>query len=194
MANGIYENTLMRIIMSPDFKIRIATLAEIPALNRLIQISAQALSQGFYTQEEIDGLNQYVFGADSALIHDETYFIIEKNNHFAACGGFSKRKTLCGGDQFSDRADDFLNPHTDAAKIRAFFVHPDNARQGLATALLHHCEQAALAAGFSKIELMATLPGIPFYSAFGYLEIKANYLTLPNGIQVRLCHMEKLIK
>lgn len=176
--------------MNP-WTIRPAQLNEMDALNELIHASARALSLEDYTPEEIDGLVQFVFGVDSELVHDQTYFVIQKEGVYAACGGWSKRRTLFGSDACETRESGYLDPNKEAAKIRAFFVHPDYARQGLAKQLMDACEKAARESGFKKMELMSTLPGIKFYRAQGYKgEDKVDY-TLPNGLIVKFLPMEK---
>jgi GNAT superfamily N-acetyltransferase len=111
----------------------------------------------------------HVFGVDSELVADGSYFVVECDGEYLACGGWSRRCTLFGGDQYAGRQSGFLDSRNEAAKIRAFFVHPDHARRGLGTALLRHCESEAKSHGFTKMELMATLPGVKLYRRLGYL-------------------------
>ncbi len=142
---------------------------DIERLQGHIVQSARLLSQGFYTKEEIEAALTHVFGVDSELVRDGTYFIVENDEGtIAGCGGWSFRPTLFGGDQYADRCSGRLNPTIDAAKIRAFFISPAFARRGVARQLLNACEDAAHAAGFTRLELMATLPGVPFYTACGF--------------------------
>ena len=108
------------------------------------------------------------------------------------CGGWSKRKTLYGGDQYAEREDSLLDPLRDAAKIRAFFVHPHWARQGIGTMILEACEKAATGAGFSRFEMGATLSGVPFYRAKGYLEVENQSAQLSNGEVLRIVKMAKV--
>jgi GNAT superfamily N-acetyltransferase len=150
-------------------RIRPATAAEIPALGALITASARQLSQGFYTAEQTEAAITHVFGVDSELVADGTYLVAEIAGRIAGCGGWSRRATLFGGDNFAARASGLLDPARDAAKIRAFFVGPDAARAGVGSALLAACEDAAHTAGFARTELMATLPGVPFYAARWYV-------------------------
>lgn len=171
--------------------IRPANAAEIPQLEQLIARSVRALSQGFYTPSQIESALRYVFGVDTQLVADETYFVVEVAGELAACGGWSKRKTLYGGDQHKSGADNLLNPATDAARIRAFFVDPAFARRGIGRRLIDACEQAARAAGFTKLELGATLPGVPLYEAVGYHQIEALNVPMPDGETLPIVRMEK---
>lgn len=171
--------------------IRIATVNDIKPLNELIQKSARALSQQDYSNEQIEAAIRYIFGIDTELVDDQTYYAIEEEGEYLACGGWSKRKTLFGGNQFEGREGGFLDPKIDAAKIRAFFVTPEYSRRGLGKTLLNYCETEAIAAGFSKVEMMATLPGVKLYKAFGYQIISEKDLLLPNGISLKFMHMEK---
>ena len=148
--------------------IRPARISETMVLERLIAASARALSLGFYDSREAEAAIDHVFGVDSDLVGDGTYLVAEEDGVVVGCGGWSRRRTLFGGDRFAVRDPGYLDPATDAARIRAFFVAPGHARKGIATRLLVACEQAAAAAGFTRIALMATLPGVPFYAAYGY--------------------------
>ncbi|WP_375381540.1 GNAT family N-acetyltransferase [uncultured Sphingomonas sp.] len=149
--------------------IRVATIADVEAMNALIERSARDLNQGHYTPEELAAAIDHVFGVDTRLVDDGSYYVAERDGALAGCGGWSGRRTLFGGDRFAGREDMRLDPATDAARIRAFFVAPDHARAGVATALLAASVAAAHAAGFRTLELMATLPGVAFYQAAGFV-------------------------
>lgn len=178
-----------------SFRLRKAQLSDIPTLNPLIEASVRGLQAQDYTPIQIKLALQKVYGVDTQLIADETYFVVEDVSSGApvivACGGWSKRKTLYGGDQFSGREDSLLDPARDAAKIRAFFVHPDWARRGIGGMILQACEDAAIAAGFTRLEMGATLSGIPFYKAKGYVEIEDQAAPLGNGEQLPIVRMGK---
>ncbi|AOW57174.1 TPA: GNAT family N-acetyltransferase [Legionella pneumophila subsp. pneumophila] len=172
--------------------IRLAEMNEIQFLNQLISCSARELSREDYTKEEIEGAIQYVFGVDLELILDKTYFVVERDGQIAGCGGWSRRRTLFGGSQYAGREQGiYLDPQQDFAKIRAFFIHPKFARQGLGSILLKHCEQEALLQKFTRLEMMATLPGVKLYSAFGYKPISNEVITLPNNAPLRFVRMTK---
>src|SRR5262252_4464514 len=125
-----------------DPLLRPAVLADAGPLNALIRESVLGLSQKDYSPTQLESALRHLFGIDSRLIEDGTYYVIELDGRPIACGGWSKRSTLFGGDQYTDRSDNRLDPKTEAARIRAFFVHPDFARHGLASLLLDACEQA----------------------------------------------------
>ncbi|WP_116092062.1 GNAT family N-acetyltransferase [Sphingomonas crusticola] len=148
--------------------IRPARAPDIPVLEPLITASARALSAGFYSAREIEAAIEHVFGVDSDLVADGTYFVAEEEGEIVGCGGWSRQRTLFGGDRFAAREPGYLDPASEAARMRAFFVAPGHARKGVATKLLAACEAAAIAAGFTRGALMATLPGVPFYAAHGY--------------------------
>ena len=172
--------------------IRLADMNDMPVLNELIAISARELSRDSYSEPEIDSAIQYVFGMDTELVKDQTYFVIEKDGEMAGCGGWSKRKTLFGGNQFSGREEAaYLDPRTEAAKIRAFFIHPKFARQGLGTLLLKHCEHEASLNGFTQFEMMATLPGIKLYTTLAYKAVADETVVLPNKVPLRFVRMVK---
>ena len=174
--------------------LRVATHADIPTLNALIARSARQLSQGFYTPQQIESLVTHVFGVDSTLVADGTYFVVTLDDAIAACGGWSRRRTLYGGDQRPIGSVDWLDPATDAAKVRAFFVAPEFARRGIGRALLGECARAAHAAGFRRLELMATLPGVPLYSACGFAKVRDVVDVLPDGVSIEFVLMQRPIE
>lgn len=183
--------------MSTRIHIRKATPADVPRLREIIHASVRGLQSADYTPAQIEGALASVYGVDTQLIADGTYFaaeLTEERRTLVACGGWSKRKTLFGGDQYSAREDSLLDPKRDAAKIRAFFVHPDWARQGIGTLILGACEKAAFAAGFTRLEMGATLSGVPFYSAKGYVELENQSVPLSNGESLPIVRMAKEVR
>jgi GNAT superfamily N-acetyltransferase len=152
-----------------SWHIRQATLSDKPALEALIARSARELSRGDYTPEQVEGALRGAFGVDTQLIVDGTYFVVEMDGRIVGCGGWSRRRTLFGGDARAGRDASELDPRVDAAKIRAFFVDPDYARRGIGRAILEHCEAQAALHGFTRFELMSTLPGVRLYRECGYV-------------------------
>ena len=177
--------------LSLDYTIRKARLDDRDAIQGLIAASARGLSQTDYSNQQIESAISDVFGVDTSLIAGGTYFVAERDGDLVACGGWSKRKTLFGGDQFATRDTSELDPHSEPAKIRAFFVHPQWARKGLAQAILLRCEAEARAAGFRSVELMATLPGVKFYAACGYEASEHFDYEMPSGGTLPLVPMRK---
>jgi GNAT superfamily N-acetyltransferase len=171
--------------------IRKATLDERDAMGQLIAESARHLSRAHYDDQQIETAIATVFGVDTNLIEDGTYFVVEIDGNLAGCGGWSKRKTLFGGDQYTSRDTAYLDPASEPAKIRAFFIHPDHARKGIARALLNHCEAEARAQGYHALELMSTLPGIEFYKSCGFVETGNFDLQLTEAVKLELVPMRK---
>ena len=171
--------------------IRRATLADREAITQLIAESARGLSRRHYDEQQIDAAIATVFGVDTDLIEDGTYLVAEISETLVGCGGWSRRKTLFGGDQYSARDAGYLNPETEAAKIRAFFIHPDHARKGIGRAILARCEEEAKAQGFRSLELMATLPGVEFYKSCGFSAQGDFDLDLKDGVKLELVPMRK---
>ena len=176
-----------------SFILRQARLDERTEIEQLIAVSARGLSRADYTDEQIEAAIAAVFGVDTDLIVDGTYFVAEAAGMLVGCGGWSKRKTLFGGDRYSDRESSYLDPNCDAAKIRAFFVHPDWARKGIGRAILHRCEVEAQASGFRSLELMATLPGVKLYRAYGYTDSDRVAYTIGEGVRIEFVPMSKTI-
>jgi GNAT superfamily N-acetyltransferase len=181
-------------------RVRLAEARDVPALRELIAASVRGLQMGDYSPAQLESALRTVYGVDTQLIADGTYFAAEeveptlessRGALLVGCGGWSKRKTLYGGDQFAGREDSLLDPAMDAAKIRAFFVHPAWARRGIGGMVLQACETAAVAAGFRRLEMGATLTGIPFYRAKGYVELEAVEVPLGDGLTLPIVRMEK---
>ena len=199
------------------FTLRLATEDDIPALHALIEASVRGLQAGDYTQAQIEGALGTVLGLDTQLICDKTYFVVEIEDHekhgsgdeapessagsnvraqaltsrLVGCGGWSNRKTLFGADHRPGREPELLNPATDAAKVRAIFVHPDYARRGLGSLILATVEEAAREAGFKRFEMGSTLTGVPLYRLKGYVEVERIGVPLHNGEVVSVVKMVK---
>jgi GNAT superfamily N-acetyltransferase len=189
-----------------NIHLRLAVPEDVPALRELINKSVRGLQTLDYSPAQIEGALQTVFGVDSQLIADGTYIVAEADRNavardetapqpfeliIVACGGWSKRKTLFGSDHWTGREDALLDPLRDAAKIRAFFVHPDWARRGVGSMILQACEDAARSAGFTRFEMGATLTGTKLFGARGYVAVKPISIPLANGELLPVIHMEK---
>jgi GNAT superfamily N-acetyltransferase len=179
--------------MPGDFQIRTATPADVPALHELIELSVRGL-QHEYTFAQREGALNFAFGVDTQLIADQTYFVATPTGDphtIAACGGWSRRRTLFGADHGPHREAELLDPATEAAKIRAIFVHPGFARRGLGSLILEHSEQAAIRENFRRLEMGSTLTGVPLYTLRGYREQERIAVPLPNGETLPIVRMVK---
>ncbi|MGC1616999.1 MAG: GNAT family N-acetyltransferase [Candidatus Acidiferrum sp.] len=192
-------------------RIRKAVAADIPALRGLIEASVRQLQAADYTVEQMEGALETVFGVDSQLIADGTYFVAEAKGMsaspepekaagghnrgeewtMAGCGGWSKRKTLYGSDRWTEREDELLDPQHDAGKIRTFFIHPAWARRGIGSRILEACEIAASTAGFTSYEMGATLTGAKLFGMRGYVAIEKIEVPLKNGLSLPVIRMAK---
>jgi GNAT superfamily N-acetyltransferase len=147
-----------------------------------------------YTPAQLEAALGNWLGLDTQLIKDQTYFIVETSEReLVGCGGWSKRKTPYGSDHRANREDALLDPATEPAKIRAFFVHPEWSRRGIGKMLLDASESAARNAGFRSLEMGATLTGIPLYARFGYTEGERVALPLSGGDVLEIVKMTKNI-
>ncbi|MEJ7812766.1 MAG: GNAT family N-acetyltransferase [Gemmatimonadaceae bacterium] len=172
--------------------LRLATPADVPAIEALMALSVRGLSDGFYTSVQVESALRHAFGVDSQLIADGTYFVMESGPQLVAAGGWSARRTLHGGDRAKGADDDpRLDPAAEPARIRAFFVHPAWARRGLARALFARSLEAARAAGFRSLELVATLPGEPLYAALGFVARERMIVPLPDGLALPCVSMTR---
>jgi GNAT superfamily N-acetyltransferase len=179
-----------------QLSIRLAVAADIPILSTLIDTSVRGLQSSDYSQEQIDSALRLVYGVDSQLISDGTYFVAELTavpHQIVGCGGWSKRNTLYGGDHWTGREDSLLNPKVDAAKIRAFFIDPKWARRGIGSRILEACEQAAISEGFTRFEMGATLTGVALYSDKGYVAAGETEVPLENGLTLPIVRMTKTV-
>lgn len=190
-VGGVNSTPVLLSKKAMNIVLRKANLDDRPAITRLIGLSARGLSREDYSEEQIEGAIASVFGVDSDLIHDGTYFVAEASGVLVGCGGWSKRRTLFGGDQAAGRESAELDPGCEAARIRAFFVHPEWARQGIGRALLERCEAEAQADGFRSLELMATLPGLKLYQALGYVGSERIAYDLGGGVSIDFVPMRK---
>lgn len=174
------------------FAIRPARLDDIEILGSLVAESVWILQAREYSQAQRQAAIRLVYGVDTQLIRDGTYLAVEEGNRIVACGGWSRRRTLFGGDQHGpSREPELLDPAREPAKIRAFFVRPGWERRGIGSALLRACENAALAEGFRQIEMAATLTGVALYSAHGYQEVERIEVPLERGLTLAIVRMAK---
>jgi len=193
-------------MMQANINFRLAVPEDVPVLRELIDASVRGLQTQDYTPAQIEGALKTVFGVDSQLIADGTYIVAEAESSaiepsdpkeaksglmIVGCGGWSKRKTLYGSDHWVGREDALLDPLRDAAKIRAFFIHPDWARRGVGSMILQACEDAARSAGFTRYEMGATLTGAKLFGVKGYIAVKPISIPLSNGESLPVIHMEK---
>jgi GNAT superfamily N-acetyltransferase len=177
-----------------QWSLRRATHEDVPHLMPLIERSVLTLQAADYSSSQLNAALGSVYGVDMALIEDGTYYVVVSGEgNIIGCGGWSQRATLFGVHQLV-RDDSALRPGIDAARIRAFFIDPDWARQGIARAILGACEAAALAKGFTSLSLAATLTGIAFYRRQGFLDMRLFDTPLPNGEGMTLMAMEKSLR
>jgi GNAT superfamily N-acetyltransferase len=178
--------------------VRKAVLADVARLREVIEASVRGLQAGDYSPSQIESALKSIYGVDTKIISDGTYFVAEVTEPnriaIAGCGGWSKRKTLFGGDQYAEREDSLLDPARDAAKIRAFFVHPEWARRGIGSLILEACENEARMAGFTRLEMGATLSGVAFYQARGYAALENLDVPLSSGEALPIVKMAKEFK
>jgi GNAT superfamily N-acetyltransferase len=184
----------MSVTTEFPFPIRPATLDDVDILQSLVAESVWILQAKEYSEAQRQAAIRLVYGVDSQLIRDGTYFAVEAGSRIVACGGWSRRRTLFGGDQHRpSREPELLDPAREPARIRAFFVRPGWERRGIGSALLRACENAALAEGFRQIEMAATLTGVALYSAHGYREAERIEVPLEGGLTLPIVRMTKSV-
>lgn len=177
--------------MNEAFRLRTAVNADVPALEELIPLSVRTLQAAYYTAEQMEAAIGTAFGVDRQLIADGTYYCAEYDARVIACGGWSRRQATYGGDRGRAGEDLLVDPATEPARIRAFFVHPEWARRGIGTAILERSEAAARAAGFHSAIMVATLAGEPLYARHGYRVLERYDAPLPGGITLPVVRMAR---
>lgn len=170
---------------------RLAREDDVAALEQLIPVSVRTLQAPYYSRVQMEAALGPVFGVDRHPIHDGTYFAVERDGRIIGAGGWSKRPSLYGGDSQRVEADSELNPECEAARVRAFFVHPDWARRGIGRSIMMTCERAILAAGFRRVDIVATLAGEPLYAAFGYAVTERYEIALAGSVKLPVVRMSK---
>ena len=178
--------------MTKEFHSRLALKEDINTLISLMESSISSLLTPYLTKEQVAASFE-IMGLDTKLIEDKTYYVVLHNNMIVGCGGWSKRNTLFGGNHTAGRDDDFLDPKTEAARIRAMYTHPDWVRKGVGRIILNLCETAARKQGFHRFELAATLSGQPLYQAAGYNPLSFFTAKTSKNIDVPLVKMTKSI-
>lgn len=177
-----------------NFTHRIATVEDLAALCELMRRSIEALQDAYLTREQVRASHR-VMGLDSQLIHDGTYFVVERDGRIAGSGGWSWRSTLYGGDSsMVTREPRSLDPESEPARIRAMYTDPSFARQGIGRLVLRLCEEAAHTHGFRRATMMSTMAGVPLYSACGYVEVEPKFEAIVDGVGVPLVRMEKQLR
>lgn len=178
-----------------SLRLRIAVEDDIEALREVMRMAIAELQKGFLSPDEL-AASFDIMGLDTQLIVDRTYFAVEDWGAsgmptIVGCGGWSRRRTLFGGDHSAGRDAALLDPGRDAAKVRAMYTHPAHARRGVGRLVLDACEKAAAAEGFTRLEMAATLAGVPLYEACGYRKLEAFSSPTRAGVDVPLWRMGK---
>lgn len=156
-----------------------------------MKASIRDLFPSFYDVAQTEASVRYVGVADRMLIDDGTYYVADVGGELVACGGWSRRDKLYTGSGEMGGEARLLDPATEPARVRAMFVRSDWTRRGLGTAILRACEAAARAEGFTTLALMATLPGVPLYEAYGFRMLEGTEVRFPDGLTIACAAMEK---
>jgi len=173
--------------------VRLATRSDAERIEALMKTSIREIFPRFYTPEQVDPCVRYIGHLDRMLVDDGTYYVEEDETGLIACGGWSRRYKLYAGSGSADEDDRVLEPASEAARVRAMFVRGDRTRRGLGTRILATCAAAAKAEGFRRLILMATLPGLQLYSAWGFELVEEVDIPLEDGTLVAGARMEKAV-
>jgi GNAT superfamily N-acetyltransferase len=173
--------------------LRVATLDDEAAVESLMKESAAVLFPRFYDEQQAASAVRYVARVDPMLLADGTYFVLETGDGLVACGGWSRRDRLYTGSGESDGDTRSLDPSSEPARVRAMFVRAEWTRRGLGRRILEECESAARREGFRQLALMATMPGVPLYLAYGFRALEEVDVAMPDGVTIRCTSMEKQI-
>jgi GNAT superfamily N-acetyltransferase len=170
--------------------LRVAAPDDANAIDALMKTSGAALFPRVYDERQAASAVRYVAQVDPMLLADGTYFVLETGGEMVACGGWSRRDKLYTGSGEADGDARPLDPATEAARVRAMFVRADWTRRGLGRRILEACEAAARSEGFRKLALVATLPGLPLYRAYGFEPLDETDVTMPDGVTIPCVSME----
>jgi GNAT superfamily N-acetyltransferase len=173
--------------------LRFAVPDDASEISALMESSIRAIFPAYYDARQVESSVVYIGHLDMQLIEDRTYFVHEADGELVSCGGWSRRNKLFAGP--GDAADDdrLLDPATEPARVRAMFTHVDWTRRGLGRRILEACEEAAAREGFTRLSLMATLPGVPLYRAYGFAQLEELEITMPDGVTLQCATMEKRV-
>lgn len=171
---------------------RVATLDDIKEIEALMALSMAQLLPKFLDPKQVERSNESM-GVDNLLVRDGTYFLVFDAGDLAGCGGWSRRRTLYGGNDTVGRDDSLADPASEPAKIRAMYTHPDFTRRGIGRKILDASEKAAREEGFKAMELGSTAPGVPLYEACGYRLIEDLSKPSEDGTIVPILRMRKTL-
>ena len=174
--------------------LRVAEPTDAFGVSALMTASAAGLFPAYYDEQQTASAIDHVARVDPRLLEDGTYYVLEVGADMVACGGWSRRfRPYTGsGDSPDDRR--LLDPATEAGHVRAMFVRPDWTRRGLGRRIIAECERAALTEGFHRLDLVATLPGVPLYEACGFVaDALVEDIVLVDGTRLPCLAMSKTI-
>jgi GNAT superfamily N-acetyltransferase len=169
----------------------VATPEDEAAVEALMKASGAVLFRRFYDERQAESAVRFVAQVDPTLLADGTYFVLETSGEAVACGGWSRRDRLYTGSGEADDDARLLDPATEPARVRAMFVRADWTRRGLGRRILEECERAAGREGFTRLALVATLPGLPLYLACGFEALEERDVTMPDGVSIPCVAMER---
>jgi GNAT superfamily N-acetyltransferase len=179
-------------MLSGRLSIRPARAADCEVLEALQQLALRRLASSHYAASHIEAGLRFIGILDPTLIEDGTYYVAEIDGLVVGCGGWSFRARILGNDQTTPSDPNRqLAPHSDAARIRAVFVHPDWMRHGIARQLVETAETAARQAGFRRVTLVSTLNAEPLYRSLGYRSIEHIHFDLPDLVRLPAIRMAK---
>jgi GNAT superfamily N-acetyltransferase len=173
--------------------LRVAVPSDAEAIEALMKESTAALFPRYYDERQTASALQHIAVVDRVLLADGTYFVAEHGGAIIACGGWSMRDRLYNGAAASDHDGRLLDPSVEAARVRAMYTRAEWTRRGLGRRIIDECERAAGQQGFRRLELMATLPGVPLYLACGFPAGPHVQVTLADGVALAGMPMAKAI-
>lgn len=174
-------------------QLRLACIEDAGEIDALMKASIRDIFPRFYDAAQTDASVEYIGSLDRQLIADGTYYVADAEGDVVACGGWSRRAKLYTGSGAGTDDDRLLDPANESAHVRAMFVRADWTRRGLGRQILEACEAAAKAEGFHMLSLLGTLPGVPLYEAYGFMETGRTDVVMPNGVWIECASMVKPI-
>ncbi|HEU0244602.1 MAG TPA: GNAT family N-acetyltransferase [Candidatus Limnocylindrales bacterium] len=178
----------------PGPVLRVAVAADGPRIDDLMRASVRAIFPAFYDEAQTASAVVHIAHLDPMLLDDGTYFVLETDGEIVACGGWSRRDKLFSGEAAQEGRARLLDPATEPARVRAMFVRGDWTRRGLGTRILDACRDAARAEGFTRLSLMATLPGVLLYERWGFHRLREVEITMPDGVRLACVEMDRPVE
>ena len=175
--------------MAPN-SIRLARPTDEARLRAMQEASLRALGRSYYSRELMDAFIGQLGTMDASLLRGGgRYFVAELCDELIASGGWST-----GAPGYEAHNPDRAGSDPERPVVRSVFVAPLFAGLGIGRKIMEYVEADIAAAGYSEVEVKATLPGVPFYERLGYAAAGPDPIRLPGGLTFPCVRMRKILE